>query len=211
MMPVNVQRLRRPRLPLLGTLKVRVAQLHSGYPFDGAEVFAPERWSQIQRYAPHVLVGSSADLQRLVERIDLRTVRIETLDHSIFVVTEIGDKPLTDVLRAALWQRFGVPVFEVYTDGVGNVLAYECEAHSGWHVDSGCRFAVYQGELLLQKTSETAVRTGLSRHLESETCVCGRAGVRIIQTYADRQASADGAQTSDGGVSVREPILAAIA
>lgn len=197
-MPVNVQRLRRPRLPLLGTSKVRVAQLHSAHLFDGAEAFPPERWSQLQRYAPQVLVGSSADLQRMVERTDLGTLRVETLDHSIFVVTEIGDRPLADVLRVALWQRFGVPVFEVYTDGCGNLLAYECEAHTGWHIDTNCRFAVYEGELLLQKTLETAVRTGLARQLESETCVCGRAGVRIIQALVGR-------------VSAREPLLAAIA
>lgn len=197
-MPLSVKSRRRPRLPLLGTSKVRIAQLSSTHSFESAHVFPPERWSQVRHFGPHILVGSSADLQRFVERIDLRTIAVDSLDHSIFVVTEVGDQPLSDVLRVVLWQRFGVPVFELYTDGHGTLLAFECEAHNGWHVTAGKRFAVYGGELVLQRGSETAVRTGLVRQLESETCVCGREGVRILQTAENRRQ-----QT--------EPILAAIA
>ena len=167
-------------LPLAGNPKLRVAQLTGSVHFQSSEVFPATRWHELQAYAPNVLVGSASDLRRLVERIDLGTVVLTSVDHSIYVVTEVGDKPLDDVLRVVLWQRFGVPVFEVYTDGLGAVLAHECEAQEGWHVTPGTRAFVDNGELIVYSSSR-AIRTGLFSYFNDNSCVCGREGMRVMQ------------------------------
>ncbi|MBV9085154.1 MAG: hypothetical protein JOZ62_20960 [Acidobacteriaceae bacterium] len=171
--------LRHPKLPVPGCAKVRIAQLSATATFDGVGLFPPPRWKDLQAYAPNVLVGSAAELQRLVERMDLRTVDLTTVDHSIFIVTQLGDKPVTDVFRVVLWQRFGVPVFELYTDAAGTLLARECEAQDGWHVEPGVRFSAYKRQLVLH-AGDTAIRTGLTRYLENQPCPCGRSGLRIM-------------------------------
>ncbi len=167
-------------LPLAGGVRLRVAQLTGKVEFQSAEIFAPQRWHQLEAYAPNILAGSASDLHRLVERMDLGTVVLTSVDHSIYVLTEIGDKPLDDVLRVVLWQRFGVPVFEMYTDGVGTILAHECEAQEGWHVVPGTRAFVHNGELVVQSSSQ-AIRTGLFSYFNDRTCVCGRGGMRVMQ------------------------------
>ena len=38
--------------------------------------------------------------------------------------------------RAEFWRVFGVPLFEQIMDPSGRVIAWECEAHEGLHVES---------------------------------------------------------------------------
>jgi hypothetical protein len=189
------------RLPLLSSGKVRVAQLTSAGAFQSADLFPPARWRELNAFAPNVLVGSAADLHRLVERLDLGTLNLDSIDHSICVLTDVGDKPLTDVLRVVLWQRFGVPVYELLTDSSA-ILAYECENHDGLHVVSGTRFTVRKGELVLQTGMETVLRTGLKRVLDSTPCPCGRPGIRVVEPTSDYARALE---------PVEEPVLAAIA
>ena len=159
---------------------MRAAQLTAATWFDGVEAFPPERWATLAAYEPNVLIGPASALQRLVERIDLRTIQLSSVDHAIFVLTEVGDKPLTDVVRVVLWQRFGVPVYELFLDPQGALLASECEAQEGWHVEPGARFFVQKDELWVSSSADTAIRTGLSRFLETDPCACGRPGLRIV-------------------------------
>ncbi len=184
-MDLHLNRFRACRLPLLGKDRLRIAQLTAAHAFESAELFPPQRWRKLEAYSPNILIGSTADLQRLVERVDLHTVRLTSLDHSIYVLTEVGDKPLTDVVRVVLWQRFGVPVYELYTDGRGSLLAFECEAHEGWHVEPNSHLAARNGELVWQSTVGNPVRTGLPRHLVMEACACGRAGARMVESTSD--------------------------
>jgi hypothetical protein len=56
-----------------------------------------------------------------------------------------------------LWRSFGVPVFEEHLSQNNELLAMECDAHSGLHVVAGCA----------------------GRRLESERCACGNRSPRI--------------------------------
>ena len=179
-MHFHLERRRSWPLPLLGRTRLRVALITPAYSVASASFFGPDRWSELEQFEPEVLVGSAADLHRLAERIDLQTVELTTLSHSIYVLTQVGDKPLDDVLRVVLWQRFGVPVYELYTDGAGALLAYECEAHEGWHIEAGAHFQLHVGELVLQADAHSARRTGLARRIHSERCGCGRPGSRLV-------------------------------
>jgi hypothetical protein len=195
-MHLKLNRLRACRLPIAGNSKLRIAQLTAACSFDSAELFLSRRWKRLQSWAPNALIGSAADLQRLVERVDLGTLELKTLDHSISVLTAVGDQPLADVQRENLWQRFGVPVFELYTDE-SRILAYECEAHDGWHMEAGSSLRIAGGELLFHSNPGEGIRTGLKREIDGRPCPCGRPGARLVDSLG-RQSGA-------------QPILAAIA
>jgi hypothetical protein len=176
---LNIKQLRLCRLPITSNAKLRIAQLTTGYSFDAAERFLPSRWKLLPAWAPNALIASAADLQRVMERIDMGTLKLNSLDHSIHVLTELGDKPLTDVLRDVLWQRFAVPIFELYT-GARAVLAYECEAHDGWHIEPAKRLDIEGGELVFRSKGRKPTRTGLFREIDGQPCLCGRPGARIV-------------------------------
>jgi hypothetical protein len=171
---------RRFALPVIDTANLRLAHLDGTSGFAGARAFPPERWSSLEAFSPNVLAGSTAQLQRLLERIHLRTVNAGAVDHSIFVVTQLGDTPLTPKFRERLWRQFGVPVYEIYLDEQGRLLAYECEVGEGWHVVRDVRFTAAFGELVLERGSQ-AVRTGLNWVIDDNPCACGRSESRIIQ------------------------------
>ncbi|MBV9406056.1 MAG: hypothetical protein JO211_11990, partial [Acidobacteriaceae bacterium] len=62
----------------------------------------------------------------------------------------------------------------------GILLASECEAHEGWHIEETAKFSLVKGELLVDMPGRPAASTGLSGSLESEICVCGRPGLRVM-------------------------------
>lgn len=176
---VSLNKLRAYRLPVLGNAKLRVAQLGPACCFEGAELFLPSRWKRLTVWRPQVLIGSVADLERLTNRMDLGTMQLESVDHSVWVLTGVGDCALGQKQRAALWHRFGVPIYELYADESG-VLAYECEAHQGWHIEPRAGLRVQSGELVLASAREGVVKTGLARGIDLRPCACGRAGARAV-------------------------------
>lgn len=179
-MRLSVQAITSRRLPLGNRPGLRLAQITGTKALDSAELFAPGRWTSLTAFRPNALAGSASDLHRLVERIDLGTIQLDSVDRYLFALTEVGDRPLQDVARATLWQRFGVPVYELYLDSQQRVVAYECEAHEGWHILPHARVAVAHGELVLQTDSGTLLRSGLARTIDSVACACGRPGGRIV-------------------------------
>lgn len=171
---------RRLQLPVIDSANLRIAHLDSATVFAGARAFPPERWTTLEGFAPNVLAGSVAQLKRLLDRIRLRTVPATVVDHSIFVVTQLGDTPLTSRFRDRLWEQFRVPVYEMYLDGDARLLAYECEAQEGWHILRDVRFVRSGDELLLERGGEVT-RTGLNWVIEEAACCCGRPERRLLQ------------------------------
>ncbi len=82
-------------------------------------------------------------------------------------------------MRVTLWQRFGVPVYEMYLGTNRELLARECEAQEGWHVEPGVHFFLQSGQLALQ-ARDRLFPTGLTSRLETSPCSCGRPGMRIV-------------------------------
>lgn len=186
-LPGSVRRFRtqssgRRKLPFPVAPNVRIAQVTAAVAsFDFVEVFPRDRWDELQRYRPRVLVGAAADSQQLAELSRLGALDLSSVDHAIFVLTECGHKPATDVLRVLLWQAFGVPVYELLMGAAGSVLASECEAHEGWHVEAGAKFSSRGDELVLDAPGGNTLRTGLTGLVETEPCPCGRAGLRLME------------------------------
>lgn len=170
---------RRLPLPVIDAANLRIAHLDSATVFAGARPFPSDRWSTLADFSPDVLAGSVAQLKRLLERIRLGTVSGAVVNHSIFVVTQLGDTPVTSRFRDRLWDQFGVPVYEIYLDEQERLLAYECEAQEGWHIARDVRFTTSGSELLLQRGIEP-VRTGLNWIIEEAACACGRPERRLL-------------------------------
>lgn len=182
--PVNIRRLRvqgfsRRKLPLPAATNLRIAQVGIAPWFDGVKAFAPGAWKDIEAFRPRVMAGSASDLQEIVQQTQLGLIELWSVDHAVFVLTSCGDRPLTDVLRVVLWQSFGVPVYELLIGPRGVLLASECEAHDGLHIEPGATFSRVDDELVLQ--SSRRVRTGFSGRLESERCACAREGMRLLE------------------------------
>lgn len=174
----------RIRLPYPITSKLRPAQVSPAPRFEGVQPFTPKRWLELEGYRPRVLIGSAADLQSLAEQVELGILGLPSVDHAIIVLTHYGAKPLSDVLRVTLWQCFGVPIYELYLGPNNALLASECEAHEGWHVEDGVQFGLLNEELVLDSPGNFGLRTGLTGSLEDTTCPCSRTTCRLLDVEA---------------------------
>jgi hypothetical protein len=61
---------------------------------------------------------------------------IESLTHALIVLARSNDSLLTTEQRQRLWRAFRVPIFEQIIGGNGELLAAECEAHDGLHIEA---------------------------------------------------------------------------
>ena len=78
-------------------------------------------------------------------------------------VTCRHDEPLPgDSQRDALWEMFQVPVFAMLLDARGRLLAFECEAQNGLHVNA-------------RRPAASA---------DTATCACGRPGRKLPREAA---------------------------
>jgi hypothetical protein len=102
----------------------------------------------------------------------------------VFVLTQCGDRPVSDTVRVVLWQTFGVPVYELLVGPGGMLLACECEAQEGWHAQPYANFSVSHGEVVIEALRQKRLRTGLLGYIETALCACGRPGMRVMHTEA---------------------------
>lgn len=83
---------------------------------------------------------------------------------------------ITDWDRETLWRRFEVPVFEQLLDDSGRVIARECEAHSGLHLEPGLSHGFSGSELTIN-----GKRTGLNARTVDGLCECGVSGLKLVR------------------------------
>jgi hypothetical protein len=168
-------------LPFPVSPTLRLAQLSPGPKFANVRPFILKRWSNLQIFAPNVVVGSLSEVQTLADHAALGSFDASSVDHALVILTRYRSKPLNDMARVALWQSFGVPIFELYLGLDHSLLAAECEAHEGWHLASGVGFLTLEtGELILDGAGNSGLRTGLRASLDREPCPCGRTSARIL-------------------------------
>jgi hypothetical protein len=110
----------------------------------------------------------------------------KSTDRALFVRIGLDEGLLSSIERDGLWKRYGVPMFEHMIGMDGELLAWECETHSGLHIVEGnAIFESVGGEILLTSLTDLVqptlqTRTGWSARLSSEPCDCGRSGRRLI-------------------------------
>jgi hypothetical protein len=66
----------------------------------------------------------------------LKAAAVPSLTHAMIVLWRPGQGRLTESDRDRLWDEFRVPVFEQVIGKSGELLAAECEAHDGLHLES---------------------------------------------------------------------------
>ena len=83
-----------------------------------------------EAYRPAAIAGTWRQMEALLES------RIASLTHALIVLARPRDLLLTAEQRKELWRAFRVPVFEQIIGENGALLAAECEAHAGLHIES---------------------------------------------------------------------------
>jgi hypothetical protein len=106
-------------------------------------------------FAPASIAATPAQL------LALRNKSIPSLRNALIALVHPDDPPLTEEDRERLWRAFRVPIFEQRIDQSGRLLAAECEAHSGLHMESPLA-APRDGEIL-----------------ETSLCGCGKTSARL--------------------------------
>jgi hypothetical protein len=132
----------------------RTAILARGFQETGTVRVFPNGWNErVERFRPTSLAGGVQQLRHAA----LKNLRLE---HTVIAFTYAGQSGLSREDRELFWNAFGVPVFEEFLGPRNELLAMECDAHSGLHVVRGC--------------------DDLS--LERGACACGSSAPRISRT-----------------------------
>jgi hypothetical protein len=91
----------------------------------------PDGWNQeVTAFAPAAVAGTFEQIRALAQ------IQIPSLTHALIVLARPGGRRLAEIDRERLWQDFRLPVFEQIIGPSGDLLAAECEAHDGLHVES---------------------------------------------------------------------------
>lgn len=91
----------------------------------------PDGWSDsVAAFAPEVIAGTWLQLESLA------VAATPSISHALIVLVRPGGPCLTEAQRERLWKVFHVPVFEQIIGDHGTLLAAECEAHDGLHIES---------------------------------------------------------------------------
>jgi hypothetical protein len=116
-------------------------------------------WNEdAQKFAPQAIAATLSQLEALAGLVPVT--------HATIVIRREWEPRLADPERERLWRAFHVPAFEQIIAADGTLLAAECEAHNGLHVESK-KFPVADDEL------------------DPEPCGCGRTTPRLLS--AERQ------------------------
>ena len=128
-----------PRTAVLAAC-FRQPRLRPKYP---VRVF-PDGWSEeVSAFAPAAIAASREQLLGLAA-----AAQPPMLTHAVIALENRGDPLLSTTERALLWRAFRVPVFEQIIGPDGELLAAECEAHDGLHIEApGLPWEGYQLEL----------------------------------------------------------------
>jgi hypothetical protein len=105
-------------------------------------------------FAPAAIAATPAQLQALPS--------IPSLRNALIALVRPNEPSLSEDDRERLWRTFRVPVFEQRIDESCTLIAAECEAHDGLHVESP-QAAPREGEVL-----------------ETTPCGCGRKTPRLV-------------------------------
>ena len=183
----------------------RIAILMEGFLESEKVMCSPEGWSKdLEHFRPEALAGPVSMLRRMATTVFNRGARFPSLKRPIVAFTGLpfGDTGiLTDTDRDQLWQAFNLPVYEYFLGHRHEVLARECDARMGLHVDAAqAIFEVLdpvepatgderRGELVVTSLANSLfpivrLASGLRGTLTRVPCSCGATGERLLHLEA---------------------------
>ncbi len=137
----------------------RCAVLAAGFRPQGTVRVFPSGWNEdAAKFQPQALAAPLDRLEALAGKL--------TLTHAVIVFRREWEPRLDAAQRDRLWRAFRVPVFEQILAENGALLAAECEAHDGLHIESA-KFAAGDHEI------------------DRAACACGKTSPRLTGTGRD--------------------------
>jgi hypothetical protein len=178
----------------------RTAVLMEGfYECRRMRFFDPRDYARLRKYAPEALAGPVSALRALAERIPGRTAWSPKPRHSLLVLLLFPQTGITMETRELLWRVFEVPLYAQILSPGRNLLAWECQAHEGYHIaEENAVFELVPGpaEPELVVTSLLDLRqpllrlaTGLTARIERSRCGCGLRTARLVDLRPASQAA----------------------
>ncbi len=169
----------------------RTAILMPGFRAGKAvRVFDRPSRRELARFRPQALAGTVVTLRRLAEGAEDRCAPVPRLDHSVIAFHGPCHAFLSDEARDLFWRVFQVPVFGQFIGFAGELLAWECEAHDGFHIETeNAVFETADGEsepellvtsLVNLRQPVLRLATGLTAAIERSQCGCGRTAWRLL-------------------------------
>jgi hypothetical protein len=151
--------------------QARLAQLPQKFAMASPIRVFPSGWcSEAAEYEPAAVAATFPQLQTLL------SLGIDSMTHAVIVLGRPAQPRLTEEDRHRLWRAFAVPIFEQVIGPNGELLAAECEAHDGLHVENPAMplqgETVHDGRCLCGKTTP---RIGVTDGLEAERRVAAYA------------------------------------
>ncbi len=125
-------------------------------------------------------------LRRLAREIESGAIDPAPFSHSVIAFTDLDQGEVSEGDRALFWRAFQVPIFEQYLGLDGSLLAGECEAHSGVHVEpENAIWEVIDSELVVTSLTDRQyptlrLGTGWTAHLDLGPCDCGKPTPRLL-------------------------------
>jgi hypothetical protein len=150
----------------------------------------PEGWRARLGFPAEALAGPTGELARLAGDSEAGQPAATRGARRLIVYTKLGDRLLSAAVREQLWRAFELPVFEQLRGLDCELLASECEAHQGLHLESDAAvFEILDGELVVTSLVDLRypvlrLRTGLAGSIERQPCACGGTAPRFLAAEA---------------------------
>lgn len=170
--------------------RVRTAVLKPWFPVKGkVKVLEAPVLAALEDYRPRALAGLIPVLRQLAADVLSSPAALPGLDYGVLAFTGIGRAALDERDRDLFWRAFQAPVFAQFRSWSGELLASECVAHRGLHIEtSRVAFSLSgkdSNELMLtfagaSESNVPTLPTGLRARITSEPCPCGVSGPRLV-------------------------------
>lgn len=155
---------------------------------EQTRVFPIPTWEEIEEYEPESLAGPVPGLMALAEAALAGRFRLPSLRNAVIPFTGLKHGCLRQQERDLLWRAFELPVFEQFRGFSQELLAWECEAHEGLHIEEDNAIfetATRDRELLLtclgcEEYALLRLGTHLTARLDAAPCGCGHPAPRLV-------------------------------
>lgn len=165
----------------------RTAILMQGFEQNSKVRIFADCGKRVKRFGATALAAPVSKLRELAAAIENGRGEIRQLRHFVVSFTGTDHGEIGEEDRERFWRVFQVPVFEQRLGFDGRVIAYECEAHHGLHIETErAAFEETAGsELLLTSLTDLRyptlrVGTRMTACIRHDCCDCGNASARVV-------------------------------
>jgi hypothetical protein len=100
----------------------------------GVRRFETGDWRALERFRPEALAGRFEDLSVVGESLRLHELALPRLSAPLLVFSQSAVGCMSEEQYRSLWRLFGLPLFEQIRDGLGYLVAQECDVRDGFHI-----------------------------------------------------------------------------